>query len=590
MSKFKGLAKNRAIKVTSEAKVDAISTRIIASFQNITCSKNYGYFMNLNASSAVTEETYKDIRLLYNTQSLPKEVASKFGADSLYYSVTRETLVSFNNIECIQNFDFRCMAIQSNEANVTIRNSKIVGQSGNTTLKNGAGLLLVANIAALLNVLNTNFTLNGAILGGCVFANAPNGTFIAKFSNVEFKHCEALKTGCALAVGEPPLQRQHYASCPSKMLLTISNVNIAGCRGKAVHKCTIVFLCLKSGVITITESQWMNNVHKISSSLHITTEIGNGKTAIIVTKCSFRDNEGSSILMKTPNSNGGNVTIVDTLIANNVTKPGTALFISPKYLLKLVNVSVVHAHYGLKIISKPDPTQEVFPVDISIYNCSFKNNIYDMLFSLRDPSSLRLMIQNTVFTSKESRNRSYAIYFHIPSLTKLNISEAVIGLENNTFEYRPSTNFALFFRGRKTLWIRRSTFRNCACLYREKWPKPRSSVSADSYFYETATGALSIITALDTPLKSGCVQRNTTNNTHPLWTYGCDVVKLVGEVSLDSGMEDYEECDEVLVETVLSGGFVNGVSCSGERPVEEGGGCFARRVILGVGVSKKFHL
>lgn len=62
------------IKVTSEAKVDAISTRIIASFQSIICSKNYGYFMNVNASSAVTEETYKDIRLHHNTLSLSQGV------------------------------------------------------------------------------------------------------------------------------------------------------------------------------------------------------------------------------------------------------------------------------------------------------------------------------------------------------------------------------------------------------------------------------------------------------------------------------------------------------------------------------------
>ncbi|XP_022794532.1 uncharacterized protein LOC111333252 [Stylophora pistillata] len=547
------LSESGVIKVTTEAEVEVTSARIIASFQNITCSKNYGYFMNLNASSAVTEETYKDVRLLDNTQSLSQKVASKFGADSLYYSVTRETRIRFINLHCIQNFNFRCIAIQAKKADVEIRNSKLVGQYGKPSLKKGAGLFLVANITALLNVSNTNFTSNGAILGGCVFANAPNGTFMAKFTDVEFKHCEASKTGCALAAGEPPLQRQHYASCPSKMHLTISNANIVGCHRKTVQKCIIVYLCLKSGVIKITESQWRNNLQKSGSSLHIAREIGHGKTAITVSRSSFTDNEGSSISMAAPNSIGGNVTIVDTLITNNATKPGTALSISPKYLLKLVNVSVVHAHYGLKMIIRPDPRQELFPVDISIYNCSFKNNIYDMLFSLRDPSSVRLMIQNTVFTSKESWNRSYAIRFHIPPLAKLNISKAVIGLDNNTFDNRPSTNFALFFHGSKTLWIKRSTFRNCVCLYREKWTMPPSSASANYYFYETATGALSIITTPDTPLKSGCVQRNTTNDTHPLWTYGCDVVIentifqdntgiIAGAVSINNGNTTFQNC------------------------------------------------
>ena len=151
-----------------------------------------------------------------------------------------------------------------------------------------------------------------------------------------------------------------------------------------------------------------------------------------------------------------------------------------------MNVSIVQAHYGLKVITRShDPRREVYPVDIAVYNCTFKDNIYDMLFSLRDPRSVRLMIRNTVFTSKETWKRSYAIRFHIPPLTKLNTSQAVIGLDNNTFEFRPSTNFALFFHGNKTLWIRQSTFRNCVCLYREKW-KVLGSSSSDSYFYETA--------------------------------------------------------------------------------------------------------
>ena len=547
------LAESGIIKITSKAEVNITSARIITSIQNVTCSENYGYFMNLNASSAVTEETFTDIRLHHNIQSLSQKVARKFDVDSLYYSVTRETRVRLINLQCIQNFDLRCIAIHSQKADVEIRNSKLVGQSANRS--KGAGLFLVANITALLNVSNTNFTSNKAAMGGCVFVNAPDGTLTAKFTNVKFEHCNASRTGCALAVGEPPLQHQYYGSCPSKMHLTITNANIVACQGK-LHKSIIVFLCLKSGVITIEGSQWMNNrPKKKGSSLHIRAEKGNGEMALSVSRSSFKNNVRCSISMTAPNSNGGNVTIVDTLIANNAKRPTTGLLISPKYLLKLVNVSIVQAHYGLKVITLADPREkkrEVYPVDIAVYNCTFKDNIYDMLFSLRDPRSVRLMIRNTVFTSNETWTRSYAIHFHIPPLTKLNTSQAVIGLDNNTFEFRPSTNFALFFHGNKTLWIRQSTFRNCVCLYREKW-KVLGSRLSDSYFYETATGALSIITIPDTPSKSGCVLQNTTNDTHPLWTYDSDVVIantifqdnsgiIAGAVSINNGNITFQNC------------------------------------------------
>ena len=114
------LTESGIIKITSKAEVNITSARIITSIQNVTCSENYGYFMNLNASSAVTEETFTDIRLHHNIQSLSQKVARKFDVDSLYYSVTRETRVRFINLQCIQNFDLRCIAIHSQKADLNL--------------------------------------------------------------------------------------------------------------------------------------------------------------------------------------------------------------------------------------------------------------------------------------------------------------------------------------------------------------------------------------------------------------------------------------------------------------------------------------
>ena len=171
-----------------------------------------------------------------------------------------------------------------------------------------------------------------------------------------------------------------------------------------------------------------------------------------------------------------------------------------------------------------------------------------MLLTFHDPTSIQLMIKNTIFTSNEIREKSYAIRLHIPQLRNFNSSDAVIELDNNNFDYRPSSSFTLFFRGNKTLSIRRSTFRNCICLYREKW-----SFSGKGSFYETATGALSILTNPDKLLQSGCVPPHVEKDIHPLWTYRCHVLiedtvfhdnagLVAGGVYISNGYTKFERC------------------------------------------------
>lgn len=545
------LSENGIIKIIAKPEDVPNSTQISAFFQNVTCTKNYGFFMNLNVPSATTNETYNDVRLHRNNLPLSCKMSRKFCVDSLYYSVTRETRVRFINLQCIQNRMYRCIAIQSEKADVEILDSKFIGQFVNYfNLNKGAGLFLLANNSSSLNVVNTNFTTNKAIVGGALFANSPNGTLSANFTKVNFKRCSAVKTGGAISVGKPPLPGHRNGMCPSTLHLTITKVNIEDCRGQ-FHRCNIVYVCFKSGAMSIQDSKWVNNLRKTSSALYVNKEPLNSEAAVTISRCSFKDNEGSGISMSTRHSNGGNATIVDTLLVNNKKRQKTALSISPGYRIELLNISVMFFHYGLKTIERA-PGHNVHPVDIIVANCTFTNNIYDMLFSLRDPTSVQLIIKNTIFTSNEILQRSYAIRFHIPPLKKLNISEAVIGLHNNTFDSRPSSNFALFFHGNKTLWIRRSTFKNCVCLYREKWAMPGHG-SADRSFYETATGALSIITNLDTPLQSGCVPKDAINDTHPLWAYNSHVVientlfqdntgLIAGGVSLSNGNATFHKC------------------------------------------------
>ena len=513
-------------------------------FQNVTCKRNRGPFITVNVSKAVTDEIYKDVYLKHNTIPSSGKISDVLLVNSLYHSATKETHTKFINFQCIQNAKLRCIGIQSDKADVDIRESTFVGH--NLTKEAGAALRLDAKLNASLKVLNTNFTNNTASEGGAVFANSPHGTLNLNFSNCNFTGSSAIRSGgrgCAISVGKPP--KHGNSSCPSKLNFTILNAMVSNSHGN-FHRCVTIFVRFNSGKVEIKESKWVNNLRKTSGALHIFSETAKSEANVTISRSSFTDNARTTISISATNTNAGNTTIVDNLIANFKNRQQTALSIKPYYQIKLENITVTNFRYGLKSLREPFK-HDTFSVNIAVFNCTLINNIYDMLLTFHDPTSIQLMIKNTIFTSNEIREKSYAIRLHIPPLRNGNSCDAVIELDNNTFDYRPSSSFALFFRGNKTLSIRRSTFRNCVCLYREKWSLSNGS------FYETATGALSILTNPDKLLQSGCVHLDVKRNIHPLWTYRSHILIEdtifhdnaglgAGGVYISNGYTKFERC------------------------------------------------
>lgn len=530
--------------ITSQDETVSNDTHIHTFFENVTCKRNQGPFIILNVSKAVTDEMYKDVYLKHNAMTSSSKMSHFLHVNSLYHSVTKETHTKFINFQCVQNSMLRCIGIQSEKADVVIQESTFVGHY--LTREPGAALRLEIKFNASLKVFNSDFTNNTASEGGALFANSPHGTLNLNFSNSNFTVCSAFKSGrgCAISVGKPPLHGN--SSCPFKLNFKIRKLIFSNCHGHH-SRCVTVYIRFNNGRVDVKESKWVNNLHKTSGTLHVFSETADSEANVSISRSSFTDNEGNTISLSAINANPGNATIVDNLIANYKNMQKVAVKINSRYKIKLKNITVTNFRYGL--ISLKREGREAFPVNIAVINCTFMNNIYDMLLTFHDPTSIQLMIRNTIFTSNEIRERSYAIRLHIPPLINVNSSDAVIELENNTFDSRPSSSFALFFQGNKTLSIRRSIFKNCICFYREKW-----SLSAHKSFYETATGALSILTNPDKLLQLGCVSdRDVKKNIHPMWTYRSHVLiedtifhdnagLVAGGVYISNGYTKFERC------------------------------------------------
>ena len=96
--------------------------------------------------------------------------------------------------------------------------------------------------------------------------------------------------------------------------------------------------------------------------------------------------------------------------------------------MRLVLSSVSHwsvlVSYNPSIVkSLREPFKhDAFSVNITVFNCTLINNIYDMLLTFHDSTSIQLMIKNTIFTSDKIREKSYVIRLHIPPLRNRNSS------------------------------------------------------------------------------------------------------------------------------------------------------------------------
>ncbi|XP_078370495.1 uncharacterized protein LOC144654277 isoform X2 [Oculina patagonica] len=531
---------------------------IRVSCEKVKCVKNQGPFMNLKAITAVTNETYKDMELNFNRlpswkNSLNKK--QKHTVPSLYFSQARKTRAKFVNLKCNNNPSVQCIKVQSVEANIDIQDSYFYKQSA---MKIASSCLSVeAFIGASLRILNTTFSNNEADFSGSLFVDSPGGILYINLTNVRFSKCSANRYGCAITVGKPSWAGHHKESWPEKLFFNLQNVTIEHWGGKSKWtKCAAIHILLKGGKVTAEETKFHNKTQKTLGALRVLNT--GGKTKVTVSKCSFIDNAAKAfpknrfkfIQIVAFNSNAGIVTLADSLI---VSKPKNkeGLFISPKYRFKLVNITLIGFSYGLHVKSS-SPKNTSFPVDILIDNCTFKNNVYDMLLTICNPTSVQVIIRNTNFTSSskeivENNGRGYAVRLHIPPLTHITSSKADIELDNNIFNSRPSSHFALFFEGEKNVTIRRTQFRNCVNAHRFWW------FAGNAYFYETATGAISILTNPDKSWQLGCVRPNATHEIHPSWNYDTFVVfedttfvenvgLAAGAVYVSNGFTKFRRC------------------------------------------------
>ena len=491
--------------------------------EKIKCLKNQGPFINLNVSTAITNETYKDLELSSNTCPSCKNSPDKkpnLAVDSLYFSNARKTQAKFVNLKCCNNLFVQCIKTHSDEGDVDVRNAFFLKQSTHKRDRAGSCISMVANIRASLRIFNSTFIGNKADVGGTIFLGSPDGLLYVNLTNVRLIKCQSGKYGCSITIGKPYWYEQH------KLHFNLRNVTIEQWKGKG-SKCTAVYVLLKSGNVTVEESKFHKKTRTtVGGALRVVTT--RGKSNVSVSKCSFRDlaekaRKGfSTIWIVAGNGDAGIVTIANSLMVSNA-KRKEALFISPKYRIRLVNIILIAFRSGFHVVSS-SPNNSSFLVDISIDNCTFINNVYDIKLTIYDPTFAKVLIKNTVFTSSsnetvKSSDQTYAVGLLIPPLKHNISSRAVIELDNNTFHSRPSSYLILFFDGDKNVTIRRTIFRNCINAHRYKWFKPNRAG-----FWETATGGISILTNPDKPRSLGCVLQNSGKDIYPSWTYDSHVV------------------------------------------------------------------
>lgn len=515
----------------------------------VNFTRSLGFFINNNIATATTKEIYKYVRLKYNkgTPLHSSGTKPKFQVESLYSSRAEKIYARFIDVHCIHNILLRCITIKSNEADVQIQDSQFTNQSA--VKASGSCLFLESNISATLAVFHTMFTRNRAKEGGGLYVNCPNGTLRLTFTGVNFTRCSSQRYGCAILVGR---RERNSVMSPKRLYASFRNVHFKNNGYNSHSNCITVYILLKTGAVEIDKSAWLNNVNTNGSLLLKTT---GGESNVTILNSIFLNNgiknaSGAVIILEALNNHSGNAKILNTSLVNKAKQKqrSQAMLISTKYYIKLVNVSYVRYKNALTMLLRR-PTNNA--IKVLIDNCKFINNSKDIYIYLRDPISVQLLIENSVFSNSLITEISYAILFVIPPLKNISVSTATINLDNNTFHSRPSSCFALFFQGKKNITIRNTTFAECVSFHRKQWRKfPSRSAGL---FYETSAGAISILTSPDKYRQLGCVQLDAHEDTHSLWSYDSHVLfedtifsdnlgLLVGGVYISNGHTTFKRC------------------------------------------------
>ena len=141
-------------------------------------------------------------------------------------------------------------------------------------------------------------------------------------------------------------------------------------------------------------------------------------------------------------------------------------------------------------------------------------------------------------------HKNAGLYIIVLPLSVLNISRAVVKINNVTFESRPCNVIALLFNGNKTLKIQKSAFRNGI---RSRRYDGKGNV------FETSTGAITILAPPDKVVSTGCVKAARREETHPVWRYGPHALfednifvgnlgLIAGAVYVSNGYTTFQRC------------------------------------------------
>ena len=556
------------IKISSVAKKGSSPVYFHIFCRRVENSYNEGPFLDLNVSNAITNETFLNVDLHHN------EKGPKAKNRRLYFSHARETKAKFISLTCHDNQEKQCIVVQSDRANIVIQDSIFYNQSVDSE-KSGSCLSLTASIIAYLRIVNSNFHNNEAGAGGSIFANSKHGLLKVDLTNVTFSKCKAARYGCVISIGRtaqgPP--QSHWG--PHRSYFTLRNVTVQQWEGNhrnETEKCMAVEVVLDGGIVTLEGSTFTKKMLSRGDGAFKLVTTG-GKSNITISNCIFRDismdaTRGTIVYIASVNGNAGMVTISNSFMEGEKNRK-IALFISPKYHIKLFNVTFNSLKYGLRAKSSPQK-KGPFPIDIFIDDCSFIDNTYDALFALVSPTSVQLTIKNTLFSirneivQRDQSEYGYAISLFIPPLKRINSSKAVIQLDNNEFYHRSASYFTLLFEGFKNVTVKHSLFRNCrVSAYKPEWDHRETGL-----FYEPTAGAISILFSPDKLLSSGCVKSKSTNETHPSWNYNNHVLfentKFqenlgieVGAVHISNGFTKFRRCVFVNNFGIHRGGHVH---------------------------------
>ncbi|KAL9973711.1 hypothetical protein ACROYT_G020199 [Oculina patagonica] len=483
------------------------SIHVQISCSNVSSVKNYGHFVNLDLPSAVTSEVYNDVRLFNNTISdlfkASPDRKTHHVVNSLYNSNTKRNRVEFRNLRYI---------------------------------------------------LNSRFRRNIAKGGGAVFADSKNGTLSLNIANVNFTECAATsyQSGCAILVGDQTPRIKEKATGTNKSIVNFREIRVRDCFGY-LGPCDVICLMLFNGKVTINDSSWENNLKFIVFALSVLATGGN--TDVTISGCTFVHNivKKAVVWVSSDKRQAGTLTIVDSAVSGQV-KSGNAssgIIAASHFHISLKNTVLTSHLYGLVIDGLlPNKYSEAYPLNVSIYSCTFLDNFRDMVASSPDPCQVEITIKNTIFglTNRQAVPKSFGLFIYIEPLKILNFSKATIELDNVTFDSKPCNIVGLLFRGTKTLLIKRSSFINGLCFDRFHW----NNISMFSV-YKMSSGAISVVSSSDKQLSPGCVNEETEKDVHPLWHYQTHVTfedtlfegnggLIAGAVYILNGLTTFKRC------------------------------------------------